>query len=164
MGRVNNHLWYPIAFLRQNYLQRTKLLHQKKTTAQVELAKLYELRQTLVEKNLNGVYSDDMFKEQNALLENKMKDLMVVQDTSLLSKYSLEETVQFITNKLSDLKETYHTSLLPQKKVLLGSIFPTGMVWEYPGILNQDIGPIYQSILAFSGHDALYGRGNPAFA
>ena len=100
-----------------------------------------------------------MFKEQNAILEDKIKDLLTVQDTSLLAKYSLEETAKFITKKLSDLKQTYEDSLLEEKKALLGSILPSGVAWEYPGISNHDIGPIYQSILAFTNHVGMYGRG-----
>ncbi len=149
-----------ISFLRRNYVQRTTLLQKKKAMAETELAKLYELRQTLVEKNLSGVYSDEMFTTQNAILENKIKDLMVVQDSTLLAKYTLEETAKFITEKLADLKITYHTSLLEQKKVLLGSIFPSGMVWEYPGISNHNIGSIYQSILDFTVGEVLDGRPN----
>ena len=87
-----------------------------------------------------------------------MKGLLSVQDTTLLTKYSLEQTAHFIEEKLSDLKGAYTDSSLEQKKVLLGSIFPTGMAWEYPGISNRNIGPIYQSILHFTNHPVLFGR------
>ncbi len=149
-----------VAFLRQNYLKRTTVLQKKKATAELELHKLYEMRQTLVTKNLEGVYSDELFKQQNALLETKMKDLLSVQDTTLFTKYSLEQTVTFIEEKLSDLKGTYTDSSLEQKKALLGSIFPTGMAWEYPGISNRNIGPIYQDILHFTHHPVSFGRGD----
>jgi site-specific DNA recombinase len=149
-----------VAFLRQNYLKRTTLLQKKKATAELELHKLHEVRQTLVQKNLDGIYSDELFKEQNALLETKMKDLLSVQDTTLFTKYNLEQTATFIEEKLSDLKGTYTDASLEQKKALLGSIFPTGMAWEYPGISNRNIGPIYQDILHFTNHPVSFGRGD----
>ena len=89
-----------------------------------------------------------------------MKDLLSVQDTTLFTKYSLEQTATFIEEKLSDLKVTYTYASLEQKKALLGSIFPTGMAWEYPGISNRDIGPIYQDILHFTNHPVSFGRGD----
>jgi len=147
-----------ISFLRRNYMQRTAILQKKKTSAEVELTKLYALRQTLVEKNLSGVYSDEMFTEQNGLLESKIKDLLVLNNTTLLAKYTLEETAKFITSKLSDLKQTYLDSVLEEKKALLSSIFPSGIAWEYPGISNDNIGAIYQSILAFTGCYGTFGR------
>ncbi len=144
------------AFFRRHYMQRVAILQKKKAAADTELTKVYALRQTLVEKNLSGVYSDEVFKEQNAILEEKIKDIQVATDISILAKYTLEETTKFIKNKLSDLGKTYEKSLLEQQKVLLGSIFPSGMAWNYPGISNRDIGPLYQQILAFTtGGDSL---------
>jgi site-specific DNA recombinase len=139
-----------IFFVRKNYLKRIKLMQDRQTTAETELIKLRELRQSLVEKNLLGVYSDTMFMEQNAVIEGKIQDLMASTDNSVLAKYTLEETVKFMSDKLADLGQSYTKALLPEKKALLGSIFPSGMAWNYPGISNQDICPIYQSILAFT--------------
>ncbi len=131
-------------------MQRVAILQKKKAAADTELTKVYALRQTLVEKNLSGIYSDEVFKEQNEILEEKIKDIQVATDISILAKYTLEETTKFIKNKLSELGKTYKKSLLEQQKVLLGSIFPSGMAWNYPGISNRDIGPLYQQILAFT--------------
>lgn len=147
-----------IAFLRNNYMKRIAILQKKTLTANTELTKLYSMRQTLVEKNLAGVYSDEIFKEQNAILEEKIKDAQTIQDTPLLGKYSLEDTVKFVTEKFSDLGFTYDDSALEEKKALLGSIFPSGMAWNYPGISNRDIGPFYQSILAFVNAGVPFGR------
>ena len=139
-----------ISFLRTNYMKRIAILQKRKMSADAELSKLYAMRQTLVEKNLTGVYSDEIFKEQNAVIEEKIKDLQVTKDTSLLNKYTLEETVNFITEKFADLGKTYTESSLEEKKALLGSIFPSGIVWYYPGMSNRDISPLYQAIRDFT--------------
>ncbi len=149
-----------ISFIRTNYMKRIALIQKKKQTAEAELTKLYATRQILVEKNLAGIYSDDIFREQNAIIEEKIKDARTVQDASLLSKYTLEETVSFITDKFADLGATYTDSLSEEQKALLGSIFPSGMAWNYPGISNRDIGPMYQSIRAFA--DQRHHAGEPA--
>jgi hypothetical protein len=130
-------------------MKRISILQRKKTDAEGELTKIYALRQTLIEKNLAGVYSDEVFKEQNALLEEKIRDVQVLKNDPLLEKYNLEETIKFIEEKFSDLGTTYKNSSLEQKKVLLSSIFPSGMAWNFPGISNSGIGALYQSIQAF---------------
>ncbi|MEX0616617.1 MAG: recombinase family protein, partial [Candidatus Woykebacteria bacterium] len=144
-----NGLKLLISYLRHTYMQRVSILQKKKVAADGELVKLYSTRQILVEKNLEGVYSNEVFKEQNVIIEEKIKDVLITKDSSLLNKYNLEETVKFVKEKLSDLGKTYLDSSLEQKRVLLGSIFPSGMAWSYPGISNRDIGPLYQSILRF---------------
>ncbi len=147
-----------VGFIRSNYMKRITILQKKKVAANAELIRLYATRQTLVEKNLSGTYSDDIFKEQNSLLEEKIKDLHVLKDSSQLQKYTLEDTVNFITDKFTDLGTTYDDSLLEEKKALLGSIFPSGMAWSYPGISNRDIGPMYRSIRAFTNCDVHVGE------
>ncbi len=138
-----------ISLLRSNYMKRISILQKKKTNADGELTRLYALRQTLIEKNLAGVYSDEVFKEQNAVLEDKIKDFQLMKNDPLLEKYTLETTVKFIEEKLSDLGTTYQKSSLEQKKTLISSIFPSGMAWSYPSISNSEISPLYQAIQTF---------------
>ena len=59
------------AYLRQTYYLRIGALRKKREEADVELKKLYELRQVLIEKNMKGIYSDDIFKEQNKTARRK---------------------------------------------------------------------------------------------
>lgn len=138
-----------IALLRRTYHQRGAQLHKRREQADIELQKLYELRQSLIQKNLNGVYSDEMFKEQNKLIENQIADIQITKDDVLLAKYNLEAIVTFMQNKFANLGRTYQLSTLSQIRVLLCSIFPSGMVWDYPGLSNTEISPIYQSIRRF---------------
>lgn len=139
-----------IASLCATYYRRLKLLEKRKAGADGELRKLYETRQILVEKNITGVFSDEIFKEQNRLLEQKIASAQNAKSDALLDKYNIDVMTDFLRKKLSNLAETYATSTLAQKRVLLGSIFPLGMVWSYPGISNHQISPIYQAIRDFS--------------
>ncbi len=136
-----------ITFLRKTYYQRITTLQKRKDEADIELKKCYELRQALIQKNLSGVYSDEVFKEQNKFLEDKIKDIQVTKDDALINKYNLEAITKFIKEKFENLAKTYMESNLEQKRVLLCSTMPLGAVWTYPGLSNTKISPYYQAIL-----------------
>ena len=135
------------SFLRKTYYKRIASVQQKRDRADVELQKVYELRQALIEKNLAGVYSDDIFKDQNRLLEDKIKAVQAVKNDAHIEKYNLEAITEFIAAKFKDLNCTYAESNLEQKRVLLCSIFPQGLHWSYPGYSNTEISPFYKAIL-----------------
>jgi site-specific DNA recombinase len=137
------------ALLRRTYVKRVTQLKKRRDAADTELKKLQELRRSLIHKNLSGVYSDKIFKEQNKLIEDQIADLQIAKDDTLLAKYNLEAIVKFMKEKFDNLGRTYQMSSLSQKRVLLCSISPSGMVWSYPGLSNTQISPIFQSIRMF---------------
>lgn len=114
-----------------------------------EIAKLNDLRKILVKKNLEGIYSDEIFKEQSALIANRMLKAQIAKEDSLFDKYNIDKVTSFIKTLLADLGETYKRSTLSQIKVLLGSMYPSGLAWRYDGTLNHQISPIYQAIVGF---------------
>jgi site-specific DNA recombinase len=95
------------AFLRRTYSRRAKTLQKRREVADSELKKQYELRQALIEKNLSGIYSDDIFKEQNGMIEEKIKSIYATQDDQLLEKYALEPITKFVETKLTDLQKNF---------------------------------------------------------
>ena len=74
----------------------------------------------------------------------------IAKEDSTIDKYNIDAVTGFIKTLLADLGETYKRSNIPQLKVLLGSIFPTGLAWNYEGTLNHSISPIYQAICNFN--------------
>lgn len=149
-----------ITQLRRAYYKRVEALKKKRDESDVELKKLTLLRQSLIEKNLSGIYSDEIFKEQNKLIEDRLATIHAAQDDSLVSKYNLEAIVSFISKKFENLGRTYQESDIGQIKVLLGSIFPSGIAWNYPGYSNPHISPLYQSIRSFDTEGIPYGDPN----
>lgn len=135
------------AYLRSNYYQRVSTLQKRHDEAEMELKKQYELRQKLIEKNLAGIYSDDVFKEQNKLIEEKIGLIQVAKSDDVLDRYNLEDITKFVEEKLGKLGETYDNSELPQIRMLLCSIYPSGMRWGENGYLNTGISPFYSGIL-----------------
>jgi hypothetical protein len=98
---------------------------------------------------LSGVYSDDIFKEQNKLIEEKVNGVQSAKSDTIIEKYNLEDITKFIQAKFTNLNNTFDSSLLKQKRVLMCSIFPSGLDWGYPGYSNTQISPFYRSLLGF---------------
>jgi len=106
---------------------------------------------------LTGIYGDDVFKEQNKRIEEKITLIKLAQSDSVLDKYNLESITDCIKSKYEDLAKTYQESSLEQKRVLLCSIFPTGVPWAYPGYSNTKIHDLYSCCLPLNEKDATFG-------
>lgn len=139
-----------LSMLRSTYYKRASLLQRKKDTASSELKRLQGLRQALVEKNLAGIYSDEIFKEQNKLIEEQIAKVELTQNDEVLSKYNLESVVKFMKDKFADLGTTYQYSNIDQIKVLLSSIFASELTWDYSSFSNSKISATYQYIYDFA--------------
>lgn len=137
--------------LLKTYNKHLAKLSKGKKTADEEIEKLQVLRQTLVEKNLAGVYSDDIFKEQNTMIEEKLIAAHASKSDELVEKYDINKLLMFLQGKLTDLPKTYSKSVedkkMRQVHSLISTIFMSGFNWAYPGISDYQISPSYQEIL-----------------
>lgn len=145
------------AFLRKKYYERVSTLQKRRDEADGELKTLYEFRQALIEKNVSGIYSDEIFKEQNKMIEEKIRALQIAKNDNLLSKYNLEAITKFIKNKLGNLTQTYMDSTLEQKRILLCSIYPSGLHWGENAYSNTHISNFYRSILGIQTDSIPFG-------
>ncbi len=136
-----------IFLLRNTYNQNIIALRAKRDRAQLEITELKEKRRILVEKNMAGVYSDEVYQEQNKIIEANIAAAETASNVTLFDKYTIEDISEFMKKKFRDLGETYDSSDLSERRVLLGSIFPSGLHWQYSGYSNREIGALYQSIL-----------------
>ena len=140
-------------YMFKNFHNRFVRLQKMKQTADVEIERLKELRKILVEKNIAGVYSDEIFKEQNSIIEEKMTVSQIAKEDATIDRYNIDEVIIFIRTLLADLGETYRKASQSQVKVLLGSMFPSGLSWSYNGTLNHQLSPVYREINTFSQID-----------
>jgi site-specific DNA recombinase len=115
------------AYLRKTYHDRISTLQRRRDAADDELKKTYELRQALIQKHLAGVYADDVFKEQNQLLNEKINTIQIAKSDEVLEQYNLEAITEFVEDKFTNLPKTFEDSELLQKKTLMCSIFPSGV-------------------------------------
>ena len=134
------------SLLLKTYNKHLSKLQKTRKSSDEEIAKLNATRQVLVEKNIAGIYSDEIFKEQNAIIEERLIAAYASKSEELLEKYDINKIVNCVKTKLSDLPNTYSTSNLSQIRCLLGSIFVSGFSWGYPGCSNYQISPTYQAI------------------
>jgi site-specific DNA recombinase len=150
------------AFLRRTYFQRITDLKKRQEQADDELKKLYELRQGLVEKHLMGIYSDEMFKEQNLIIEQKIKSIHIAKNAGLLTQYNIDAVTAFIENKIGHLKETFSDpgASLNEKRTLLGSIFPFGLPFDGKQYSNPNIDSSYSLIRSFKSGQVSFGSAN----
>ena len=148
-----------LKLLTQNFNKRLSRLQKIRGKSDEEINRLKEVRRSLVEKNLAGTYSDEVFKEQNSIIEDKMVQAHILKDENMFDDYDINKLTTFIKTLLADLGEAYKRSNISQIKVLLGSIFPVGLAWNYNGTLNHQISPIYRDINAFTeGYVSQCGR------
>ena len=133
--------------LLKTYHKQMLKVRKKSNASDEEINKLQALRQVLVEKNLTGTYSDEIFKEQNGIIEQKLTAAHEAKDQELLGKYDMDKIIAFIEQKLSNLADTYSsTKELSPIRSLLSTIFISGFNWSYPGISYKRISPMYQAI------------------
>lgn len=140
-------------YVLEEYERRLKHVKQAKNVAESEIQHLKDMRKVLVEKNMMGIYTDEIFMEQNTLIEKKLQKAHVAKADSTLEKYDIKKLSEFIRETLSDLGATYKRSTAPQIRALLGSIFPSGIQYCNNGTLNHEINPMYQAIFTFDTGD-----------
>jgi hypothetical protein len=136
-------------FLYKTYHERLSRLTKIRNSADDEIIRLKGVRKQLVEKNLSGVYSDEIFKEQTAVIESQIGRALIVKEDATFDNYNIDALTSFLKTLLADLGVTYKRSNISQVKVLLSSIFLKELAWDYNGGLNSQISPIYQAIRRF---------------
>ena len=137
------------SFMIKTYKKRTALVSKRKMIADEELRKLYGMRQQLIEKNLAGIYSDEIFKEQNNIVEGKIIEAQTAKNDEILTRYNIKELLNFTLEKLTNLGNSYESASLIQKRALISSIFASGVEYTKNQISNRGFSPLYQSILDF---------------
>jgi hypothetical protein len=146
-------------FVFEEYQARLKTLKKRQQVADAEIERLTSMRSVLVQKNMLGIYTDEIFLEQNALLEKQLAAAQVAKSNTTLQKYDIQKLTAFICTTLSDLGETYKRSSVSQIQALLGSIFPSGISLNQNGTLNHEINSMYQWIFDFE--KACVASGDP---
>jgi site-specific DNA recombinase len=131
---------------RKLYLERSRKTRSGAVEASQQIEQLKDKRQSLIEKNLEGIYPDDIFREQLEIIDRRLADTFLLHKQAELKNYNLEELIVFVKEKLTDIKHTYENSNASQRKALLSSIFPSGMPWIQQGISNPELSLLYQPI------------------
>lgn len=142
-----------LMLLRKDFNQNFGALNAKREKAEEEITQLKEMKQTLVQKNLKGTYSDEDYQEQSNIIKTKIITLEKILGGTIFDQYNINDVDKFMRDKFSDLGQTYLDSEPGERRVLLGSICPAGLSWQYSGLSNQQFSPQYQAILAVQTND-----------
>lgn len=115
-----------------------RLKQRERITAQ-QIQKLTSQKQSMIDKNLAGVYPDDVFKEQFPLIEDQLKNISILSNTLPFEKFNLENVRQSVLKNIEDLPVAFEQCDIRQKRTFIGLLFPQGLVWNYPGLTVRQI-------------------------
>jgi DNA invertase Pin-like site-specific DNA recombinase len=121
----------------------TKIRLQRAKREQL-VGKLIAMRTNLVHKHLSGIYTDEVFYEQNTLLSANIDRLKVSTNIASLQKYTLATCKEYISSQLVNLYETYTHLSADNRKAILSTMFPHGFTWHYPGLTFSKINPLFE--------------------
>ena len=121
----------------------TKIRLQRAKREQL-VGKLIAMRTNLVHKHLSGIYTDEVFYEQNTLLSANIDRLKVSTNIASLQKYTLVTCEEYIDSQLVNLYETYTHLSADNRKAILSTMFPHGFTWHYPGLTFSKINPLFK--------------------
>lgn len=98
-----------------------------------EIEKLEELKQTLIDKNLKGIYSDELFKQQAPRLEEE-----ILVKKSSLSETKMEQVdIDILTNFakffMTNLVRVWQTADLEGRLKFQKAVFPEGLKYDKTG-------------------------------
>lgn len=123
-----------MSFFENIYEKRLVRIKQKRIRTTSQIQRLRDLRQTLIDKNLAGIYSDVDFKEQLGLIEEQLQNMAIFSNEASLNKYSKENAKNYIEKIVTDLPRAYEVCDIKQKRMLISLLFPKGLIWNYPGL------------------------------
>jgi len=116
------------------YNYRMKQLQQRRRISDNQIYRLNEQRQSIIDKNLAGVYSDDVFKEQFGIVDGQLKSTLMLKDSLLFEGYTIDAIRNYVKSNLDNMPHAFENLDIKQKRTLIGLIFPHGLVWNYPGL------------------------------
>ena len=133
-----------LRLLENELSNRSSVLKQKGTRREQQLKKLNEMQRILIQKNLAGIYSDEIFKEQNELLEKNIKSIQTITDNKFTQQYNLQSAIEYVTKLINSPLGAYGFADLENKRLFLSFLFPNGFTWNYPGITYVKINPMFK--------------------
>lgn len=136
--------------VREKWSNRYDYLERRAEDVKVELDRLSEVRKRLIEKNLNGVYSDEMFKEQLAIIENEVLAKNIILNETKLTGIDIDVVVSFMKEFLWNIDKAWLNGNLIQRKSLLGSIFPENLIYENGKFRTTKLGPCFEIMQGFN--------------
>lgn len=136
LREVNTDKLRLLTIMLTNKIQQYRLarLKQRQRITKNQIQRLTDQKQSMIDKNLAGIYPDDVFKEQFPLMEKQLQNMSITNDSLPFENYKLENIRKDILKNLEDLPKAFEQCDLMAKRTFMGLLFPQGLVWNYPGL------------------------------
>lgn len=139
-----------LLIVRATYHKSLESLETSRKNAVTRLAELNQMYNALVDGYLKKKFPDDIYQDQRQKIEEQIISTKVLLDDSICEKYDLEGTMNFMKALLFDLARAYEVSDYGQKRQLLSSIYPSGILYKDGLLLNSPISPLWSAIKSIS--------------
>ncbi len=146
--------------IKEKWQSRYSAIEARQKALHADLKALKELRSRLVEKNLKGVYSDEVFQEQQSKIEGEILVKKSLISESRLDKIDIDIVLNFFENFLLNLSKFWVEGTVTQRQAITGSIFPNKLVYDNPGFRTDDLGLCFKLIKRFDGSSTSFGVAN----
>ncbi len=125
---------------------RKEVLQQRKKRVNADISKFKESKKTIVKKNLAGIYSDEIYKEQMAMVASKLNRLTMLKQEQIYKQYDLTKLNIMLGKKPKRLDKTYQELSPSQIRVFISLVFQEGLTWEYEGKLRRKVINLWEDI------------------
>ena len=130
-------------FLHGEYDLRYKNIKENRKDAALRLNVLVESREKLARDHNRGVYKDDVYQKLDASLEREILERQIVFNESKIEGFEIDSAINFCNSFMKNLTKPYEISDAGQKRFLLGSISPDGLIFRNGVIEPASISPLF---------------------
>lgn len=135
--------------VKEKWVKRYSHLLDKVLHLNRGLEDLYDLRKKLGQKHLNGIYTDEVFKEQLKIIEDDITERKIMKAQVDLQSIDIEVLVKFMNNFLWNIDKAWLDGSLEERRFLLGSIFPDNVIYDYTGFRTNRLSPSFALMQQF---------------
>lgn len=137
-------------YLHAKYQAKRDRINAKKINAEKESLEQKRLLTELLKRDAEGMYPKEIVEAEVRRIKDKLMILDIVKNDALCNKYDIDGVTNFIKALFKDLVKAYEVSDYGQAKVLIGSIYPSGLMFDGKKLLNHSLGLGFEAILRFN--------------
>ena len=132
--------------LKAKYESVYKQLSSNTKTLENELNELVDKRKVLVQKSLDGVYDDDLFKEYDERLKDEIMVKKLQVSESTMEKIDIDTICEFASHFISNLSQTWRKADLEANQQLQQVLFPEGVEYCFPKFRTAKLSCLFNAL------------------
>jgi site-specific DNA recombinase len=142
------------------YSERYNTLKEAKDSSEREIREIDIQLLQAAKKNLEGTFTDEIFKSIKDELERKRVCLQISSSEATIQQYDIEAVLEYAKSILGNPRKAWGISSPDQRRVLFGSIFDEKLTWDNGGFSNYKISPMFRLISSPLEAKSLIGVAN----